>query len=156
MPKTKMSPFGRESDVAEIPGHGVIEFGVLDNSSPARLPWYRNSASIPAEMVAEAKALAESVSEDAAEVEWRMNAWTQVITGWSSVVRMHQPWFMLSPAQALEWMSGLCLHNWERGEDVVRYNNYYLNTYDAGHNKHCTKCGVEEYVQTAFKNYSGD
>jgi hypothetical protein len=138
-----------------IEGYGEITFGVLGNRTPARLPWYKDAAKVPAEIREEAERTARELSADTREYEWRMTNWSAAISGWSFSVRLHYPWFMMSPAEALEWMSGLCMHDWQL-ERTYNSENKILGTYDRGHVNKCTKCGKEEYVRTAYNNYSGD
>ena len=146
----------RTAQQTEVAGYGPIPFGVVDNREPARLPWFQDANKIPAEILAAAEKVAREKSADDHEYKWRMDNWSAVMTGWSYAVRMYRPWFMYSPEQALEWMSGLCLHAWSNKRDHVQHENYILGTYDKGYNQTCSKCGEEQYVRTSFNNYSGD
>lgn len=159
MAKTKTkgyAPYGMESALENVPGYGMIQFCIVDNYEPAKLPWYRDANAIPAEMIVEAEKVAREKAADENEFEWLMRNWRCVVTGWSNAVRMYCPWFMYSPTKALEWMSGLCMHAWGERTPHVAHANNVLGTYDTGYVHHCTKCGEQEYVTTAFNNYSGD
>jgi hypothetical protein len=155
MSKKTKSPFGREAVREEVPGVGVILFGVVDNHEPAKLPWYRDPSKIPAEMLDEAKAVAASMSSSDADLDWLLRNWTLVTTGYNSAVKMHRPWFMMSPTQAIEWMRTLCRHDWARGERWGSWNRY-LGTGSEGYWQTCGRCGTREQVVTASSNWSGD
>jgi len=149
------APYKYFSYEDEVPGFGTIRFGVVNDKSPAKLPWYKNSRNIPAEMRAEAEKVAREHSTTESEFEWRMSNWQMKVTGYNHEVRCHYPWFMFSPAHALEWMANICKHEWVKDRNYSSGNNV-LGTYDIGYYNRCTKCGKEKYVRTAFNNYSGD
>ena len=139
----------------EIEGYGLVTFGDYDDRSPARLPWYRNAANIPAEMRAAAEQAARELSEDESEYAWRIRHWEFEMIGYGWNVRCYYHHFMKSPADALTWMRGMCNHKWEKMRDW-NSESKELGTYDRGYINKCAKCGVEDYVRTAYNNYSGD
>jgi len=157
MSKTKTrAPMGMSTTREEVPGYGMITFCVVDNREPERLPWYKNASKIPADMLAEAEAVARELSEDDKDFEFYMMNWRAAVTGWSYAVRLYYPWFMQSPKQAIAWMRSICNHKWGERRDHTAHDNYILGTYDRGYKHTCSRCGKEEYVTTSFNNYSGD
>ena len=149
------APYGYRSVREEVPGYGVIQFGVVKNREPQRLPWWQKPSAIPADMRAEAEKVAREHSTTEKEFEWRMSNWQAVMTGWSYAVRCYYPWFMYSPGQALEYVAAICMHDWVKDREY-RDGNDILGTYDIGYINKCSKCSKEDYVRTAFNNYSGD
>jgi hypothetical protein len=118
-------------------------------------PWYRDAAKIPADIRAAAEQAARELSEDDSEFKWRMRNWEYVMIGYAHNVRIFRPHFMMSPADALAWMRGLCNHKWVKARDW-NSESKELGTYDRGYINCCSKCGKEDYVRTAYNNYSGD
>ncbi|WJZ48472.1 hypothetical protein [Actinomycetia phage DSL-LC01] len=144
------------SEVVEIEGYGQITFGVVHNREPQRLPWYKNASKIPAEMRAAAEKVAAEKSSSDREIEWRMQNWSAWMIGWSFNVRCYYPWFMMSPEEALQRMSDLCMHDWASEPERMTSENKILGTWERGYHKTCKKCGEREYVRTGFNNWSGD
>lgn len=138
----------------EILSRGIV-FGEVYNNTPNKLPWYRHPEKIPADEKALAERVAQRLSDDDSEYEWRMRNYEAWRIGWSFAVRCYYPWFMLTHEEALGRMAGLCDHKWGDKTDAGEKNNV-LGTYDLGYNHTCTKCGKTEYVRTAYNNWSGD
>lgn len=140
----------------DIESYGLITFGEHGDRSPAQLPWYKHPSKIPAVMRAEAEKVAAEKSSSDHEIEWRMQNWSAWMSGWSFAVRCFYPWFMLSPEEALKTMAELCMHDYKRGNERTVSENKILGTWERGYSQVCSKCGHEEYVRTAYNNYSGD
>jgi hypothetical protein len=150
------APYKFESVEEDVAGFGVIRFCIFKDRSPAKLPWYKNSNAIPAEMRDAAEKVAREHSTTQSEFEWRMSNWQAKVTGYNHEVRCYYPWFMYSPTQALEYIARICQHEWVQLRSHTAHSNNVLGTYDAGYIRGCSKCGEEDYVRTHFNNYSGD
>ena len=147
-------------------GHSVFHEGetmeaityvnIVGNHHNAQYGWYKNSKNIPAEEMVEAEKVAREVSETENEYEWRIRNYKNWRTGWAHAVRRYFPWFMSSHEEALEDMKKMCNHKWSEQVRQWGTESIHLGTYDKGYVRTCEKCGKEDYVRTAYKNYSGD
>lgn len=143
------------SDTEYLNDKEVTYVSEVRNWENRKLPWYKNADKIPVEDLAEAQEVARQMSDDDRGYEWRMRHYTHLRIGYSWTVRDFYPWFMDSHAEAMEFMRGMCDHQW--GETTDRStSNPVLGTYTNAHSKVCTKCGYEKYERTSYNNWSGD
>lgn len=133
----------------------VVYVNYVNDWSNRSLPWYMNKDNIPVEDMAEAQEYARQASDDESGYEWRMRHYINLRIGWSWTVRDNYPWFMQSHADAMEFMRGMCDH--EYGEKTYGgTSNPVLGTYENGYKQTCAKCGHTEYTRTSYNNWSGD
>lgn len=130
----------------------VVRDAVKARTVPAH---YRRPDLIPADEMAEAETAFRAVSETDNEYEWRMYNYKHWRIGWAWQVRMYQPHFVMSHAEALHKAQTMCRHDYE-SVPYTAHDNHILGTYDRGVMKTCRKCGDRTYERHAYKNYSGD